>query len=113
MIDEQTMRSWLRQVDEEGENALIQISEPVNKFPDFVRYLVKQLKVLLPAMGKARIAQVLARAGLHLGVTTVGRMLKETEPKQDPFSRCNTLSDRPCLDLEQGGEFDGLIHRTD
>jgi hypothetical protein len=23
-------------------------------------------------MGKARIAQVLARAGLHLGVTTVG-----------------------------------------
>jgi transposase-like protein len=59
MIDEQTMRSWLRRVDEEGEGALIRISEPVNKFPDFVRYLVKQLKVLLPTMGKARIAQVL------------------------------------------------------
>jgi len=80
MIDEQTMCSWLRRVDEEGENALIQIAEPVNKFPDFVRYLVRQLKVLLPTMGKARIAQVLARAGLHLGVTTVGRMLRETEP---------------------------------
>jgi transposase InsO family protein len=80
VIDEQTMRSWLRRVDEEGEGALIRISEPVNKFPDFVRYLVKQLKVLLPTMGKARIAQVLARAGLHLGVTTVGRMLSETEP---------------------------------
>jgi len=79
-IDEQTMRSWLRRVDEEGEGALIQFSEPVNKFPDFVRYLVKQLKVLLPTMGKTRIAQILARAGLHLGVTTVGRILKETEP---------------------------------
>jgi len=72
MVDEQTMHSWLRRVDEEGEGALIRITEPVNKFPDFVRYLVKQLKVLLPTMGKARIAQVLARAGLHLGVTTVG-----------------------------------------
>jgi putative transposase len=28
-------------------------------------------------MGKKRIAQILARAGLHLGVTTVGRMLRE------------------------------------
>lgn len=80
MVDEQTLRSWLRRVDEEGEDSLIRMTEPVNKFPDFVRYLVKQLKVLLPTMGKARIAQVLARAGLHLGVTTVGRMLKETEP---------------------------------
>jgi transposase InsO family protein len=83
MIDEQTLRSWLRRVDEEGEGALIQISEPVNKFPDFVRYFVKQLKVLLPTMGKARIAQVLARAGLHLGVTRVGRMVRDTEPIPD------------------------------
>jgi putative transposase len=80
LIDEQTMRSWLRRVDEEGEHALIQVSEPVNKFPDFVRYLVKQLQALLPIMGKVRIAQVLARAGLHLGITTVGRILKETGP---------------------------------
>ena len=28
-------------------------------------------------MGKVEIAQTLARAGLHLGATTVGRMLKE------------------------------------
>ena len=44
MIDEQTMRSWLRRVDEEGEDALIQISEPVNKFADFVRYLVNSCR---------------------------------------------------------------------
>jgi putative transposase len=80
LIDEQTMRSWVRRVDEEGERALVRISGPVNKFPDFVRYLVRQLKALLPTMGKVRIAQVLARAGLHLGATTVGRMLREPEP---------------------------------
>jgi len=79
-VDEQTLKSWLRRVDEEGESALVQLSEPVNRFPDFVRYLVRQLKALCPTMGKVRIAQVLARAGLHLGATTVGRILKETEP---------------------------------
>jgi transposase InsO family protein len=80
MIDEQTLQSWLRRVDEEGERALVQISEPVNRFPDFVRYLVRQLKTLCPTMGKVRIAQALARAGLHLGATTVGRILRDTEP---------------------------------
>jgi len=94
MIDEETMRSWLRRIDEEGENALIQISEPVNKFPDFVRYLVKQLKVLLPTMGKARIAQILARAGLHLGVTTVGRILRETEPMPEDTATLAVIDTR-------------------
>jgi len=74
------VRSWQGRIDEEGQGALVRMAEPVNKFPDFVRYLVRELKALLPAMGKVRIAQVLARAGLHLGATTVGRMLRETEP---------------------------------
>jgi hypothetical protein len=79
MVDEQTMRSWLRRADELG-GSLVKVCEPVNKFPDFVRHLVRQLNVLVPTMGKVRIAQVLARAGLHLGVTTVGRMLRATGP---------------------------------
>ena len=29
-------------------------------------------------MGKVKIAQILSCAGLHLGVTTIGRMLKDT-----------------------------------
>ena len=54
----------------------MQLPVPVNKFPDFVRYLVQRLKTLCPTMGKSKIAQTLARAGLHLGTTTVARMLK-------------------------------------
>jgi transposase InsO family protein len=86
VIDEQTLCSWLRRVDEDGERALVQIVEPVNKFPDFVRYLVKQLKAIVPTMGKVRIAEVLARAGLHLGATTVGRILKDSRPVPDDMA---------------------------
>jgi transposase InsO family protein len=83
LLSEETVVSWMRRIDEEGEHALIQIPDPVNRFPDFVRELVRQLRALCPSMGKVRIAQVLARAGLHLGVTTVGRIFKERSATPD------------------------------
>ena len=45
-----TISSWMRRLDEEGTNALIQIREPVNRFPDFVRYAVQRLKALCPSL---------------------------------------------------------------
>ena len=72
-----TISSWLGRLDEQGSDALVQLRTPVNRFPDFVRYAVQRLKALCPAMGKVRIAETLARAGLHLGATTVGRVLRE------------------------------------
>ena len=76
LVTEATITSWLDRIDEEGERALVQTAEPVNRFPEFVGYLVRWLKATCPLMGKVRIAQVLARAGLLLGATTVGRMSK-------------------------------------
>ena len=73
LVTEATIASWLDRIDEEGERALVQTAEPVNRFPEFVGYLVRWLKATCPLMGKVRIAQVLARAGLLLGATTVGR----------------------------------------
>lgn len=67
----------MKRLDEEGPDALVQLRQPVNKFPECVRYAVRLLKALCPSMGKGKIAQILCRAGLHLGTTTVGRMLKE------------------------------------
>jgi hypothetical protein len=72
-----TIASWMKRIDEEGADALAQIREPVNKFPDYVRYAVQRLKLLCPVLGKAKIAKILCRAGLHLGTTTVGRIIKE------------------------------------
>jgi putative transposase len=73
-----TVASWTQRLDDEGPHALVQVHEPVNRFPDFVCYLVQRLKVLCPRMGTRRIARILARAGLHLGATTVRRMLHPT-----------------------------------
>ncbi len=83
LVREETIASWMRRLDEEGEAGLARLAEPVNKFADLVAYLVRRLKRTCPALGKAMIARMLARAGLHLGVTTVGRMLKRELTKGD------------------------------
>jgi transposase InsO family protein len=83
LVTSETIASWLQHIDEEGPKALVQLAEPVNKFPDLVRVMVQLLKTLCPMLGKVKIAQTLARAGLHWGVTTVGRILKE-KPAHQP-----------------------------
>lgn len=83
LVGQPTIASWTNRIDEEGPDALVEIPIPANKFPEFVKYIVCRLKTLCPTMGKVKIAQVLARAGLHLGKTTVERYTKEdhTEPE--------------------------------
>jgi hypothetical protein len=97
-----TIASWTARLDEEGANALVLLPEPVNRFPEFVAYLVRRLKVLCPTMGRVRIARVLARAGLHLGPTTVRRMLRATqppEPRHAPDAARRMLTARKPNDL--------------
>ena len=86
LVTADTISSWLRRIEEAGAEALVQTLQPINKFPALVRYLVQRLKVLCPSFGKQKIAQVLCRAGLHLGTTTVGRILKE-EPHPTPAEK--------------------------
>ncbi len=83
-VSEDTIATWLRRIDEDCERELVQTVEPVNTYRDFVGDLVRRLKAMCPPMGKKRIAQVVARAGLHLGTTTVGRMLREQPDAQEP-----------------------------
>ena len=61
---------------------MVQTRTPVNRFPDFVRYAVQQIKLFCPTLGKAKIADKLARAAIHIGTTTVQRILKE-KPAED------------------------------
>jgi predicted RNA polymerase sigma factor len=42
LVTAATVASWLRRVDEQGPNALLQLRTPVNRFPDFVRYVVRK-----------------------------------------------------------------------
>jgi len=92
LVESATIASWLKRIDEDEANPLVQLSQPVTRFPDFIRYMVQQLKTPCPSLGKRKIAQMLARAELHLGSTTVQRMLKErpakppVEPAEAPRS---------------------------
>jgi len=89
LVTAATIASWTKRLDEQGADALVQIREPVNKFPEFVRYTVQRLKTLCPGLGKVKIAQMLCRAGLHLGATTVGRIIKESPhppPRRAPVT---------------------------
>jgi transposase-like protein len=71
-----TVTSWNKRLDDEGPASLVQLREPVNRFPEFVQYIVRRLKVHCPSIGSRRLARVLARAGLHIGATTMRRMLR-------------------------------------
>ena len=92
LVEPETIAAWLKRIDEDRSHALVQLGEPVNKFPDFVRHIVHRLKTLCPALGKVKIAQILARAGLHLGVTTVGRILKAKDKKAPPSKPDSTVT---------------------
>ena len=70
LLTEDTISSCMRRLDDGGERALVRTEEPVNKYPELVAHLVRHLKAMCPALGKVRIAQMLARAGLHISATT-------------------------------------------
>jgi transposase InsO family protein len=73
-----TIGSWTRRLDEHGPAAIVQTREPVNKYPDFVTYMVRKLNLLCPGLGCGKMAQFLCRAGLHLSATTIRRMKSDT-----------------------------------
>jgi putative transposase len=93
LVTAETIASWLKRVDEQGPDALVQLPVPVNRYPEFVRHVVQQLKSLCPMLGKMKIAQILARAGLHLGVATVGRILK-AKPQPVPPAKGGDMASK-------------------
>ena len=85
LLADATIAHWLKRIDEQEQGALVKLPEPVNRFPDLVRQVVRQLKCLCPIMGKVRMAQMPARAGLHLSPSTVRRILNK--PVGSPTGR--------------------------
>jgi putative transposase len=86
-----TVASWLKRLDEEGEAALVRVPVPVNRFPDLVSCVVRQLKSAFPSLGKGKVAEFLARGGLHLSPSTVGRMSRERPQGKPAGSATNDV----------------------
>ena len=78
----QTIINWMRGID--NDEGTVQMPEPVNRYPDLVRYVVQQLKSFCPMLGRFKIADILTRAGLHLSASTVKRIIDE--PPIEPAS---------------------------
>ena len=51
-VTSSTIVSWIKSLEEEGASALVQLPEPVNRFPDYVPYIVQQLEPSCPALGR-------------------------------------------------------------
>jgi transposase len=81
-VSDDTIRTWLRRAEDDS---LLHTTTPVNRFPDVIRYVIQQIKLFCPTLGKVKIADKLARAGIHIGKTTVQRILKQ-KPGKEPES---------------------------
>jgi len=78
-VAERTVRRWIYGVETGGD--IVQLPEQVNRYPDYVRSIVQRLKACCPMLGRYKIADILARAGLHISASTVRRIIQEP-PKQ-------------------------------
>jgi putative transposase len=90
LLSPQTVASWMRRLDESGPDALVQTRQPIARFPDYVAELVQKLYAAAPALGRRKLAEVLARAGLVLAASTVRRMLKKEFDAPPPGPNANT-----------------------
>ena len=91
-VSDATIRSWNSRADDDS---LLTTNSPVNRFPEFVRHATQQIKLFCPSLGNVKIAETLARAGIHIGKTTVGRILKEKplgSPRPSPSEDSNKSS---------------------
>ena len=89
LVSKKTIADWCKRLDD-PKDSLLHLGEPVNKFPDFVRHVVRRIKTLNPTFGKKRIADLLCRAGLHLAISTVGRIINEV-PTDEPTPQTELL----------------------
>ncbi len=74
-VTAQTVINWVNGV--ENGNDIVQMPERSNRYPDYIRYVVQQLKSFCPMLGRTKIADILVRAGLHLSASTVKRIIDQ------------------------------------
>ena len=92
LVEAPTISRWLAEAEEDSR--ILEIPAPINKYPDVVTRVIHDLKARFPHFGKRRIAEMLARLGLQLAVTTVGRKL----PNVNYISPFNVNYTAPSVD---------------
>jgi transposase InsO family protein len=75
-----TVKSWVRRLDENGPDALLETPVPINRIDDQVTAVVHTLHQISPTAGRRRIAALLARLGIDISASSAQRMLRRTPP---------------------------------
>jgi transposase InsO family protein len=84
LLSPPTIAEWMKKLDQGGPEALVRLPEPVSRLPDLVAVLVQKLRATVPSMGRVRLAQVLARAGVVLAASTVKRLAERRVALPEP-----------------------------
>ncbi|MCC7386520.1 MAG: DDE-type integrase/transposase/recombinase [Deltaproteobacteria bacterium] len=79
-----TIADWVHRVEGHGRDGLLELPDPVNRFPNFVTVLVKRLKTINPLLGRKKIAGILARGGLAISASSAERFLKRKTKRPPP-----------------------------
>lgn len=102
-VEPETIAAWMTRLDEQGEEALVKVPQPVNKYPEFIGYMARRLKTLCPLMGRRSISQTLARAGLRLSASSVKRMTDTKAPPGPEYQKAKPANGEIPVDT-QGSE---------
>jgi transposase InsO family protein/DNA-binding transcriptional regulator YiaG len=71
----QSVRRWLRGV--KSGNGVVCLPDKMTRYPDYLRHIIQQLKMYCPLLGRFKMADILARVGLHISASTVRRIIYE------------------------------------
>ena len=78
-VEPNTVAAWLREDRGEADTTRLQPHEPVNRYDDGIRRLVRSVRAKCPMLGKRKIAAFLLQAGIWLHASTIGRVIKEKD----------------------------------
>lgn len=109
MLSPSTVLEWMDRLSAKGEQEFLKLPDVVNRFPDFVGAVARELKVHFPHLGKVKVQQLLARAGLHLAVSTVGRMLRGETVRRPPRKPGRQWAGTPVVEAAIKDEIPGAV----
>jgi hypothetical protein len=98
LVQPATIASWLKRTDEEGDTALVQLREPVTKFPDSIRYIVQHLKAWCKRKG---IRPRFGAVGKYGSIAVVERFIRTLKDECTrrivvPLRRCDMRRELTC-----------------
>ncbi len=76
LVTAATIANWMKRIDEEGSDALLQDREPVNRFPDFVRRAVQRVVSKYPIALAAVPQSAVRRRRFDLCPAEFGRTVR-------------------------------------